>query len=127
MPLIKDKDEAKDLMKKFRENGHKMESLNALTPMSSRSSASVLVEDTIRVAEATVDSGSQVPGVATTGLIAALEAAGVPTQVVALAKPVTMNPYGEDSEPIVITHEVVFRSLEVQTRAGSMVWRGLRC
>ena len=92
-----------------------------------RSTASVLVEGIVRVPSATVDSGSQVPGVATAGLLAALAEAGNPVDLVALDKPVTMNPYGEESEPIQITHEVIFRSLEVQTRAGSMVWRHLRC
>ncbi len=126
---VKDKEEAKELMKKFRENGFKLESLNSTFPPDpkGRSAASILVENTISVPEATVDSGNQVPGVATAGLLAALVEAGVPTHLVELAKPVTMTPYGEDSEPITITHEVVFRSLEVQTRAGPMVWRGLRC
>ena len=84
-------------MEKFRENGTKLEMLSNGIPVAPgfRSTASVLVEGRVRVPSATMDSGSQVPGVATAGLLAALTEAGIPVDLVALNTPVTMNPYGE--------------------------------
>jgi hypothetical protein len=61
-PLVKDKEEAKALMKKFRENGNKIDMLSNIQPVvpgRPRSSASILVEGVVRIVNAIVSITSQ--------------------------------------------------------------------
>ena len=113
-PSVKDKDEAKALLKAYLNS--KVAEVKAISmPLTTerpgnarlRSAASILIEGLYRVANAVVDSGSQV-SVASMGLVYALRESDIHVDLVLLPTPYSINPYGASSAPIVVTHEIIF-------------------
>ncbi|RHZ07390.1 hypothetical protein DYB31_008840, partial [Aphanomyces astaci] len=94
-------------------------------PQRQKTERGVLVENIVRVDDVHLDSGSDVT-VVTRGVMDALDAAGVKVGTVSHSVPHLAYPYGSDPKPVVMTHNVKFNCVTLDTTCEPLVLRGLK-